>query len=144
MYMLHPSVQDLFSIHGITWKYIAEKGTWWGEFCERHFRTIKTCLRKVIGRSSLSLNELETVLIEIEAIINSKPITYIYDDPSEPSSLTPAHFLIGKRVYFLFQLQEYPEKTLLGLDLLCLKDIDISKIYKISFGIVGGSTIGSP
>ncbi|GFQ69373.1 integrase catalytic domain-containing protein [Trichonephila clavata] len=92
--MLHPSVQDLFSTHGITWKYIVEKGAWWGGFWERHFRTIKTCLRKIIGRSSLSLNELETVFIEIEAMINSRPITYIYDDPSEPSPLTPAHFLI--------------------------------------------------
>ncbi|GFR03274.1 integrase catalytic domain-containing protein [Trichonephila clavata] len=27
-------------------------------------------------------------------MINSRPITYIYDDPSEPSPLTPAHFLI--------------------------------------------------
>ncbi|GFR24024.1 integrase catalytic domain-containing protein [Trichonephila clavata] len=77
------------------WKYIVEKGAWWGGFWERHFRTIKTCLQKIIGCSSLSLNELETVFIEIEAMINSRPITYIYDDPSEPSPLTPAHFLIG-------------------------------------------------
>ncbi|GFR06637.1 integrase catalytic domain-containing protein [Trichonephila clavata] len=96
--MLHPSVQDLFSTHGITWKYIVEKGAWWGGFWERHFRTIKTCLRKIIGRSSLSLNELETVFVEIEAMINSRPI---YDDPSEPSPLTPAHFLIGKRLLSL-------------------------------------------
>ncbi|GFR03317.1 alpha-tocopherol transfer protein [Trichonephila clavata] len=34
-------------------------------------------------------------------MINSRPITYIYDDPSEPSPLTPAHFLIGKRLLSL-------------------------------------------
>ncbi|GFQ76926.1 integrase catalytic domain-containing protein [Trichonephila clavata] len=34
-------------------------------------------------------------------MINSRPITYIYDDPSEPSPLTPAHFLIGKRLLYL-------------------------------------------
>ncbi|XP_035226631.1 uncharacterized protein LOC118198964, partial [Stegodyphus dumicola] len=35
------------------------------------------------------------------AIINSRPITYVYNDPSEPSPLTPAHFLIGKRLLSL-------------------------------------------
>ncbi|GBL73950.1 hypothetical protein AVEN_230884-1 [Araneus ventricosus] len=34
-------------------------------------------------------------------MINSRPITHIYDDLSEPSSLTPAHFLIGKRLLSL-------------------------------------------
>ncbi|GFQ75068.1 thioredoxin [Trichonephila clavata] len=105
--MLYPSVQDLFSTHGITWKYIVEKGAWWGGFWERHFRTIKTCLRKIIGHSSLSSNELETVFIEIEAMINSRPITYIYDDPSEPSPLTPAHFLIGKMVHAVTSEEDF-------------------------------------
>ncbi|XP_054709780.1 uncharacterized protein LOC129219413 [Uloborus diversus] len=91
----HPSVQDLFSHYNINWKYIVERGAWWGGFWERMVRTIKTSLRKIVGRSSLSLNELETVFIEIEATINSRPITYVYDDPSEPSPLTPAHFLVG-------------------------------------------------
>lgn len=97
----NPSVVDLFSSHGIEWKFIVEKGAWWGGFWERHFRTIKTCLRKIVGRSSLTLSELETIFIEIEAIINSRPITYIYDDPAEPSPLTPAHFLIGNRLISL-------------------------------------------
>ncbi|GBM17523.1 hypothetical protein AVEN_198026-1 [Araneus ventricosus] len=97
----HPTVQNLISSHGIKWKYIVEKGAWWGGFWERHFRTIKTSLRKIVGRSSLSLSELETLFIEIEAMINSRPITYIYDDPSEPSPLIPAHFLIGKRLLSL-------------------------------------------
>ncbi|GBN79620.1 hypothetical protein AVEN_240820-1 [Araneus ventricosus] len=100
-YIRHPTVQNLISSHGIKWKYIVEKGAWWGGFWERHFRTIKTSLRKIVGRSSLSLSELETLFIEIEAMINSRPITYIYDDPSEPSPLTPAHFLIGKRLLSL-------------------------------------------
>ncbi|GFQ83533.1 integrase catalytic domain-containing protein [Trichonephila clavata] len=126
--MLHPSVQDLFSTHGITWKYIVEKGAWWGGFWERHFRTIKTCLRKIIGRSSLSLNELETVFIEIEAMINSRPITYIYDDPSEPSPLTPAHFLIGKRLLSL-PVTRVSREDLTGSRLSLLKRYNISKIY---------------
>lgn len=97
----HSSVKELFASYNIEWHYIVERGAWWGGFWERMVRTIKTSLRKIVGRSTLSLNELETVFIEIEAMINSRPITYVYDEPTEPSPLTPAHFLIGKRLLSL-------------------------------------------
>ncbi|GBM89625.1 hypothetical protein AVEN_270736-1 [Araneus ventricosus] len=51
--------------------------------------------------TSLSIKELETVFSEIEAIINSRPIAYLYNEPSEPSPLTPSHFLVGKRLMSL-------------------------------------------
>ena len=39
---------------------------------------------------------MTTILVKIESIINSRPITYTYiDDVVEP--LTPSHLLIGKR-----------------------------------------------
>lgn len=96
-----PSVKDLFSTRGIEWKFIIERGPWWGGFWERLVRTIKSSLRKVIGRSSLSMCELETLFVEIEGMINCRPITYVYNDPNEPSPLTPSHFLVGKRLLSL-------------------------------------------
>ncbi|KFM65615.1 hypothetical protein X975_22934, partial [Stegodyphus mimosarum] len=56
----------------------------------------KTILRKILGRTSLFPEELETVLTEIEAVINCRPLTYIQDN--EPQVLSPAHFLLGQKL----------------------------------------------
>ena len=51
----------------------------------------------MVGRSRLSLDELNTALIKVEAVINSRPLTYVSSsDLQEP--LTPSHFLTRSRV----------------------------------------------
>ena len=93
-----PIVQNFFGSKGITWKYIVERAAWWGGYWERMVRITKIALRKVLGKSLISFEELQTILIEIEAIINSRPLTYVYNDPAEPFPLTPANFLTGRRL----------------------------------------------
>jgi len=44
----------------------------------------------------LNFVELSTTLIEIEAVLNSRPLTYVYDEMEEP--LTPSHLIIGRRI----------------------------------------------
>lgn len=94
----HPDVVNYFGSLRIRWRYIADRGSWWGGFWERVVRTVKSSLRKTLGKARLTYEELETLLIEIEATINSRPISYVYDGPGEPAPLTPAHFLIGRRL----------------------------------------------
>ena len=54
-------------------------------------RSIKRPLKKVLGRATLGFDELNTILVEIEAVINSRPITYVYDDEESISyPLTPS------------------------------------------------------
>lgn len=40
---------------------------------------------------------LATILTESEAVINLRPLTYVYADGTEPEPLTPYNFLEGKR-----------------------------------------------
>ena len=61
-------------------------------------RSVKTCLRKVLGKSCLKYEEIETILIEVEAVVNSRPITFTHTSSEEPVPLTPSHFLIGQRL----------------------------------------------
>ena len=83
----------------ITWTFIVERAPWWGGFWERLIKTLKRCLKKCIGRSTLTLEELSTVLIEIEAILNARPITYVYDDDESLSyPLTPSQLVNGRRI----------------------------------------------
>ncbi len=53
-------------------------------------------MKKAVGVKCLSRAELETCLIEIEACINSRPLTFVGDTKDNPSPLTPSHFLIGR------------------------------------------------
>ena len=53
---------------------------------------IKQGLRKGICHKLLSWDKLITMITEVEAIINTRPLTYVYDFLSG-FTLTPAHFL---------------------------------------------------
>ena len=62
-------------------------------------RSVRRCLRKIIGRASLTLDELSTIIIEVESVINSRPITYLYDDTEGISrALSPSHLIYGRRI----------------------------------------------
>ena len=84
----------------IQWIFNVERAPWWGGLFERMVKSTKRCLRKVIGRSKLHYDELLTILVDIEGVINSRPLTYLAaDDLDEP--ITPSHFLCGRRILTL-------------------------------------------
>ena len=62
-------------------------------------KSTKTLLRKTLQTAKLTYQELETVLSEVEQIINNRPITYNYSD-SEESCLTPNHLLYGRTLKY--------------------------------------------
>lgn len=58
--------------------------------------TVKAVLRNVLWKCSLWLQELETVLSEVKAVVNFSPLAYVYAGAREPSPISPAHFWIGR------------------------------------------------
>ena len=96
----NPEVQQHLSDLHTEWVFILEKAPWWGGFYERIIQSVKGCLKRVIGKAKLTHDELVTVLVEVEATLNSCPISYLSsEDLDEP--LTPSHLLIGHRVLSL-------------------------------------------
>ena len=45
----------------------------------------------------MSLQKLETIITEIEAMLNDRLLTYVSSDISDPEPLTPAHLIYGRR-----------------------------------------------
>ena len=85
--------------NGVTWKFIVERAAWWGGFWERLIQTVKHTLKKVIGRSCLSFGELNKRLVEVEGIVNARPLTYVYDELDGINfALTPSHLINGRRL----------------------------------------------
>ena len=84
----------------IDWKFILERAPWWGGFYERMIGTAKRSLRKVLGNAKLNADELLTVLTEVEATLNSRPLTYEYDEVGA-EMLTPSHLIYGRRLLSL-------------------------------------------
>ena len=93
------NVKRYLADKGVSWEFITEKAPWHGEFWERLIKSTKSCLKKQIGRASLTFEELRTILVEIEATLNNRPLTYIYDDEQRVSyPLTPASLIYGRRI----------------------------------------------
>ncbi|GFX42285.1 integrase catalytic domain-containing protein [Trichonephila clavipes] len=85
------------STQKIVWKFIPPTAAWWGGWWERLVRIIKELLRRSLGKSILSYEELSTVICECEFLINSRPLTYISENPQELIPLSTAMFLIENR-----------------------------------------------
>ncbi|GBP45861.1 hypothetical protein EVAR_31766_1 [Eumeta japonica] len=78
-----------------------------GGLWESAVKSIKYHLRRVLGLTHLTYDEMCTCLTQIEAILNSRPLTPLSIDTSDLTPLTPAHFLIGRSLTFV----PYPQIT---------------------------------
>ena len=91
-------IQSALSEKKIQWKFIVERAPWWGGFYERLVKSVKTPLKKLFAKAMLDAEQLTTILAEIEAQLNSRPLTYLGADPDDYSVITPAQILIGRNL----------------------------------------------
>ncbi|XP_070557391.1 uncharacterized protein [Ptychodera flava] len=89
-------VKDLLAEHRVTWTFIPKRAPWHGGFWERLIGLTKTTIKKVLGRAFVTFDELRTLLTEIEATLNDRPLTYVSTNEDDPIALTPSHLLHGR------------------------------------------------
>lgn len=68
---------------------------------EADIKSTKFHLTHVVGNQILTFEELNTLVIRIEGILNSRPLTPLSTDPHDLCALTSGHFLIGQPIMAL-------------------------------------------
>ncbi|XP_014371634.2 uncharacterized protein LOC106721244 [Papilio machaon] len=89
-------IVELLANEGTIWHFIPPRAPNFGGLWEAAVKSAKTHLVKVVGNSTLTFEEMTTLLSQVEACLNSRPICQLNDNPDDLFPLTPAHFLIGE------------------------------------------------
>ena len=89
--------QSFISNRYIKWKFNVESAPWWGGMWERLVASVKKCIKIVVGIRRINYIELQTLILEIEVILNNRPIGVDYDDDQE-DVLTPNHLIFGRKL----------------------------------------------
>ena len=117
-------VHTALGIRGTTWKFIPKKAPWFGGFWERLIALTKTAIKKTLGRAHVSLMVLQTIVVEVELILNNQPLTYLSDDVQDPEPLTPSHILYGR------MLTDLPHELVTQEDIQDPSHDEISRLNK--------------
>ena len=88
--------QIFVAIKYVKWNFNLANASRYGGFWERLIGQVNRCFKKVLGRTTLGFYQLQTVIQEIELILNFRPLGNLYDDDME-QILTPNHLLFGRK-----------------------------------------------
>ncbi|CAK1594449.1 unnamed protein product [Parnassius mnemosyne] len=91
-------VAELLSNDGTTWHFIPPKAPNFGGLWEAGVRSVKKHLSRINGTTKLTYEEMATLLAQIEACLNSRPICHSDNTSETLDPLTPGHFLIGEPI----------------------------------------------
>ena len=85
------SVKRELADKGITWKWVPERAAWTGGVYEALIKSLKQELYKLCGTGLFSLEDFKLHLVEIEKVINSRPLVKC----GQEQVITPNHILNG-------------------------------------------------
>ena len=77
-------LNTFLSTHKITWQFNLSRAPWWGGQFERLNGVMKSAFYKTVGQGQLSWDELIEVLLDIEIVLNNRPLSYAEDDIQLP------------------------------------------------------------
>ncbi|GBM52953.1 hypothetical protein AVEN_111307-1 [Araneus ventricosus] len=112
---LDENVRFFLSHVGVEWHTIPPLSPHFGGLWEAGVKSVKFHLKRVIGNTNLTFEELSALLIQIEAVLNSRPLIKLDDnDVDSLNVLTPSHFLIGDVITSLPEIVEEAKLSLKG------------------------------
>ncbi|GFX78363.1 integrase catalytic domain-containing protein [Trichonephila clavipes] len=92
------TLANYFASEAIQWKFIPPRSPNFGGLWEAGVKSFKHHLYRTLVNSKITFEEFETVIIQIEGILNSRPLVPLSDNINEYEVLTPGHFIIGRPI----------------------------------------------
>ena len=81
---------------GLQWHWNPPVSPHFGGVFERMIQSAKRAIQGALANADVSDEELEIVMVGVESLMNSRPLTHVSGDPNDMPVLTPNHFLIGQ------------------------------------------------
>ena len=90
------TIVEYCTTQSVQWKFTPEQAPHFGGLWEAAVKSFKSHLKKVVGETRLTFEELTTITAQIEACLNSRPLTPLPEASDNLEVLTPGHFLTGR------------------------------------------------
>ena len=87
-------IQASLTGRGIDWKFNPPAASHQGREWECLIRSIRRILHSLVGELLVTDEQLRTVLVDVEKILNDRPITPVSSDPQDLEALKPSHILL--------------------------------------------------
>ncbi|UYV67640.1 hypothetical protein LAZ67_5001433 [Cordylochernes scorpioides] len=105
-------IAEILANDGAEWKFNPPGAPHFGGLWEAGIKCFKYHFRRIIGETLLTYEGFLTLIVQMEACLNSRPLGPISGDPNDLAVLTPAHFLLTSSSCCV------PEEDLLSVQLL--------------------------
>lgn len=99
------ALQDFLAKQNIRWQFNLAKSPWWGGMYERLIKDVKKTLYKTMGRANLTLEQFESVVMDIERHLNNRPLTYMESEAGEEQVLTPNLIMWGQDAHIIEDIE---------------------------------------
>ena len=91
-------VQNYASVRKIEWNFGIELAPQTNGVVERMIRSVKDALKRTFNTHNLPFTTLETILIEVEGIVNDRPLIAPTENDLDPMTITPATLCLGRHI----------------------------------------------
>lgn len=91
----NPSPKNAHQLAYIRWRFNPPKASHFGGLWEAAIQSAQKHFLRTLGTQTLGMEDMQTLLSQIESCLNSRPIVPLSDDPSDSEPLSPGHFLTG-------------------------------------------------
>ncbi|XP_014614955.1 PREDICTED: uncharacterized protein LOC106792937, partial [Polistes canadensis] len=89
-------IQRLFANDGTKWIFNPPAAPHMGGKWEAAVKSIKYYLQRTISDTLLTFKDFSTFLAQVEAVLNSRPLSSLSEDPDDIRALTLGHFIRGE------------------------------------------------
>ncbi|GFW62137.1 integrase catalytic domain-containing protein [Trichonephila clavipes] len=119
------TLANYFASEAIHWKFIPPRSPNFGGLWEAGVKSFKHHLYRTLVNSKITFEEFETIIIQIEGILNSRPLVPLLDNINEYEVLLPGHFIIGRPISAI------PEPAILDISDNRLSRWQYTTVYKL-------------